>query len=66
MGAEDLIFRICRLGFFSDDFLAGADNAGAKNSLGDDDTTTFHVAVIESDRPLAITSRFDDTSNSVE
>jgi hypothetical protein len=26
----------------------------------------FHVAVIVSDRPLAITARFVDTSNSVE
>src|SRR5215211_6882788 len=36
------------------------------NSFGDDDTTMFHVAVIVSDRPLAIMARFADTANSVE
>jgi hypothetical protein len=36
------------------------------NSFGDDDTTMFHVAVIVSDSPLAITAKFADTANSVE
>src|SRR5919198_3866421 len=36
------------------------------NSLGADETTMFHVAVIASDSPDAITARFADTSRPVE
>ena len=36
------------------------------NSLGDDDTTIFHVVVIVSDRPMAIMAKFTETTNSVE
>jgi hypothetical protein len=36
------------------------------NSFGDLDTTMFHVEVIVSERPLAITARFVDTANPFE
>src|SRR5262249_23497961 len=36
------------------------------NSFGDSDTTMFHVAVIASERPIAITAKFADIPNSVE
>ena len=36
------------------------------NSFGEDDTIIFQIAVIVSDRPVAIMAKFTETMNSVE